>query len=394
MTVAAVPASAATGIPFCKVEITPEARAASDRALAGGWVTTGPEVAAFEAEFAALVGARHAVAVASCTAGLEVALRALQLAPGARVLTPSMTFAGAVHAILHAGLEPVLVDIDAATMMPAPEHVAAAAARCGGADAMIVLHYGGAPAPVEALAAAAGLPLERVVEDAAHALWTRVGARDVGTISAATCFSFYATKNLPLGEGGMITTDSDEVAGHLRQARLHGMSADAWRRYLPGGSWRYDIAVAGIKANMTDVSAAIGRAQLLHLPRWQRRREQIAARYMAGLAGVPGVRVPAPAVPGRHAWHLFVIQVEARGGVHRDDVIARLNEVGIGCSVHFIPVHQLTYFKELMGEQAEMLPGTDEAAERVLSLPMHPGLLDAEVDRVCHAVAEAMGVEG
>jgi dTDP-4-amino-4,6-dideoxygalactose transaminase len=392
MTVAAV-VPLSTSVPFCVVDITPDARAAAARALRTGWITTGPEVAAFEDEFAATVGARHAVAVSSCTAALQLALRALELPPGSRVLTPSMTFAGAVHAILQAGFQPVLVDIDPVTLMPAPEHVAAAAARGPRPGAMVVLHYGGAPADIFALADAAGLPMERVVEDAAHALWTRIpGGRDVGTLSAATCFSFYATKNLPLGEGGMITTESDLIASHVRRARLHGMSKDAWRRYLPGGTWRYDIEVAGIKANMTDVTAAMGRAQLCHLPAWQRRREQIAARYRRALAGVAGIRLPGEPDGGRHAWHLFVVQIERESYVNRDLVAAHLEEMEIGCSVHFIPVHQLRYFRDLLGDHAGLLPGTDKAADRVLSLPMHPRLSDADVDRVCEAVVDSVMV--
>jgi dTDP-4-amino-4,6-dideoxygalactose transaminase len=390
VTAAAVPRS--TSVPFCVVDITPEARAAAVRALTGGWVTTGPEVAAFENEFAALVGARHAVAVSSCTAGLQVALRALELPPGARVLTPSMTFAGAVHAILQAGLQPVLVDVDPETLMPAPEHVAEAAERGPRPRAMVVLHFAGAPAGIFALADAARLPMELVVEDAAHALWTRAEGRDVGTLSGATCFSFYATKNLPLGEGGMVTTENDRIASYIRRARLHGMSKDAWRRYLPGGTWRYDIEIAGIKANMTDVTAAMGRAQLAHLATWQRRREQIAARYRRALAPLPGIRLPSdPPAGGRHAWHLFVVQVARNGSVSRDTVAARLDEAGIGFSVHFIPVHHLRYFREVLGDHAGLLPGTDEAADRVLSLPMHPRLSDADVDRVCEVVTDAVG---
>jgi perosamine synthetase len=391
MTVTAAALARSTSIPFCVADITPEARAAADRVLSGGWVTTGPEVAAFEDEFAAFVGARHAVAVSSCTAGLQLALRALELPAGARVLTPSMTFAGAVHAILQAGLEPVLVDVDPETLMPAPEHVAAAAERGPRPSAMVVLHYAGAPADVAALAEAARLPMEFVVEDAAHALWTRAGGRDVGTLSGATCFSFYATKNLPLGEGGMVTTQDDRTASYIRRARLHGMSKDAWRRYLPGGTWRYDIEIAGIKANMTDVTAAMGRAQLAHLATWQSRREQVAARYQAALADLPGIRMPIESTGGRHAWHLFVVQVARADAVSRDTVAADLEELGIGCSVHFIPVHHLRYFREVLGDYAGLLPGTDAAADRVLSLPMHPRLSDAEVDCVCEALADAVG---
>ncbi|MGI0128692.1 MAG: DegT/DnrJ/EryC1/StrS family aminotransferase, partial [Thermoplasmata archaeon] len=238
-------------IPFARTEISAEARAASARVLASGWITTGPEVLEFEREFAELVGAEHAIAVASCTAAIEISLRALHLPRGAKVLTSTMTFCGAVHAIVHAGLEPILVDVNARTLMPDAETVADAVHRVGPVDAMVVIHFGGFPAPIEEMALAAGLPLSRVVEDAAHALGTKVGDRWVGTLSAASCFSFYATKNLPIGEGGMITTDDAELASYSRQVRLHGMSHDAWKRYLPGSGWRYGVEVAGIKANMT-----------------------------------------------------------------------------------------------------------------------------------------------
>jgi dTDP-4-amino-4,6-dideoxygalactose transaminase len=217
-------------IPFAAAEITPDAREAAARVLASGWVTTGPEVVAFEREFADWVGAPHAVAVSSCTAAIELALRGLDLPPGSKVLTSVMTFCGAVHAITHAGHQPVFADVDPETLMPGPAETAAAAARAGGVDAMLVLHFAGAPAPVAELAAAAGLPLDRLVEDAAHAVGGWVGERQVGTISAATCFSFYATKNLPIGEGGMLTTADGRLADWVRVARLHGMSRDAWKR--------------------------------------------------------------------------------------------------------------------------------------------------------------------
>ena len=376
-------------IAFARTEISLEAREAAARVLASGWVTSGPEVVEFEREFAAYVGAKYAVAVASCTAAIELALRALRLRPGAKVLTPTLTFCGAVHAIVSAGCVPVLVDCDPATVMPDEATTAAAAARAGGVDAMVVLHYAGMPAPVEALAAAAGLPLERVVEDAAHAFGTWVGERPVGTISAATCFSFYATKNLPIGEGGMVTTADPTVDDHVRRARLHGMSRDAWKRYLPGSSWRYEVDTPGIKANLTDVQAAIGRAQLPWFAAWQRRREALAARYQLGLAGIPGLRpAPRPAA-GRHAWHLYVVQVEPEFGRSRDDVAALLAGRGIGTSVHFIPQHQQPYFRRLLGEHiASWFPGADTAFQRILSLPLYPSLSDEQVDRVCGALAE------
>jgi dTDP-4-amino-4,6-dideoxygalactose transaminase len=386
---AEAPQEAPPHIPFARTLIPPEAQEAASRVLSSGWVTTGPEVAAFEREFATLVGADHAVAVSSCTAALELALRALGLPRGARVATSTMTFCGAVHAIVHAGLSPVLVDIDPWTLMPTPETVARAVARVDGVEAMVVLHFAGFPAQVGELAAAAGLPLDRVVEDAAHGIGAWVGERPIGALSAATCFSFYATKNLPIGEGGMITTDDLQVAEQVRRSRQHGMSRDAWKRYLPGGGWRYTIEGSGLKANMTDLQAAIGRAQLLYLPGWQRRRDELARRYDWGLLGIPGLRTPPWPADGRHAWHLYVLQIEPAFSLGRDEVIAGLAEHGIDTSVHFIPLHHQPYFVGLLGDElADQFPVADDAFERIVSLPLHPGLTDDEVDRVCETLAQ------
>ena len=384
----------ATRIPFAKTEIPPEAVAAAAQVLASGWVTSGPEVVQFEHEFAAHLGADHAVAVSSCTTAIELALRALGLAQGARVLTPTNTFCGAVHAIVHAGLEPVLVDCDAETLAPNASTTAAAAERAGGVDAMVVLHFAGYPASVEELAAAAGLPLTRVIEDAAHGLGTLVGGaegtseRSVGTISKATCFSFYATKNLPIGEGGMVTTSDPALADFVRRARLHGMSRDAWKRYLPGNGWRYAVETAGLKANMTDVQAAIGRAQLRRLEVYQARRAALADRYERNLTRVPGIRPAARPASGRHAWHLYVIQVEPDFGIARDVLVERLAERGVDCSVHFIPLHHQPYFRALLGGRTDNFPVADAAFERIVSLPLYPSLSDHSVDQVCEAIAD------
>jgi perosamine synthetase len=374
-------------IPFAKTEISLEAREAAARVLASGWITTGPEVVEFEREFAELVGAEHAVAVASCTAAIEIALRALRLPSGAKVLTSTMTFCGAVHAITHAGLQPVLVDVNARTLMPDAATVADAVRVAGPVDAMVVIHFGGFPAPVEEMAAAAGLPLSRVIEDAAHAIGTRVDDRWVGTISAATCFSFYATKNLPIGEGGMLTTADPDIADYARQARLHGMSRDAWKRYLPGSGWRYEVDVAGIKANMTDVQAAIGRGQLLHLAHWQNRRLELARDYDLRLSRIEGLRTPQWPARGQHAWHLYVIHVEPGFGVDRDSFIRRLAERGVDCSVHFIPLHHQPYFQRLLATQVKRtFPVADAVFPGIVSLPFYPGLSDEMVHRVCEEI--------
>jgi dTDP-4-amino-4,6-dideoxygalactose transaminase len=240
---------------------------------------------------------------------------------------------------------------------------------------MIVCHLGGYPVDVAALAAAAGLARSRVVEDAAHG----PGGDVTGRGSVAACFSFYATKNLPVGEGGAVATDDPEIAAWLRSARLHGMSRDAWRRYLPGGSWRYDVPEIGLKANLTDLQAAIARAQLLALAGWQARRAQLVAQYDAALAAL----VTLPGRHSGHAWHLYQLRVPGR-----DAVAAQLSDAQVGTSVHFIPVHQLSGFAALLGPaECRAVPVTDRVAEELLSLPLYPALTDSQQETVIDHVS-------
>jgi perosamine synthetase len=378
----------ASPVPFCRTEITPAAQQAAVRVLASGWVTMGAESIAFEREFGDWVGAPHTVAVSSCTAAIEMALTALALPRGAPVLTPTLTFCGAVQAIVHAGLRPVLVDTDEATLTVSAEGVAKAARH--GAAAMVVQHMGGYPVDGAELAAAAGIPAGCVVEDAAHGLGATVGGRPVGSFSRAGCFSFYATKNLPIGEGGVITTTDGDLAERWRRMRLHGMSGDAWRRYHRSGSWRYTVEDAGMKANFTDLQAAIGREQLHCLRAWQQRRAAVAARYDTMLGGVRGLELPPRPAADAHAWHLYIVRIRRREfGMDRDTVAERLAGAGVGTSVHFIPVHHLPYFRDLLGPEAcGALPTADQVFPRLLSLPMHPGLADSDVDQVCEALTE------
>jgi dTDP-4-amino-4,6-dideoxygalactose transaminase len=378
-------------VAFASTPVSDEARAEVARVLASGWLTTGAQTVAFEQEFADHLGVRNAVAVSSCTAALEIALLALHLPDGADVLTPTMTFCGAVHAILHARLHPVLVDVDAQTLVPRPDQVAAAAARSHPA-AMVVQHMAGYPVDVAALAGAAGLPDDRVVEDAAHALGTWVGDVPVGRASRAACFSFYATKNLPMGEGGAITTEDDELADFARRVRLHGMSRDAWRRYAPGGGWAYSVDDEGLKANLSDVHAAIGRGQLHRLPAWQEQRRLMADEYDRALAGIPGIALAPRPASGSHAWHLYVVRVTPEFGLHRDQVATELALRGVDTSVHFIPVHRFPYFRRTLGSDGcTGLVEADQAFDQVLSLPMHPGLTADDVGYVAHQLSNVRG---
>lgn len=375
-------------IPFCRTRITDEAQVGAQRILASGWVTMGAETLAFENEFASWTGSRYAVAVSSCTAAIEMALTALGLPPGSPVLTPTLTFCGAVQAIVHAGLRPVLVDCDESTLTVSEEGVAAAAAKRGAA-AMVIQHMAGYPVDGIALSAAAGIPAANIVEDAAHGLGASVRGLPVGSNSRAACFSFYATKNLPIGEGGAVTTNDHELADRLRRMRLHGMSGDAWRRYQPGASWRYSVDERGIKANFTDLQAAIGRAQLHHLDRWQKRRIEIAFLYDEQLADIPGIELPPRPISERHAWHLYIVRVRDEFGLHRDAVVGALAERGIGTSVHFIPVHHQPYFRRLLGaDECEHLPKADAVFPQLLSLPLHPGLSNNDIEQVCQALRD------
>jgi dTDP-4-amino-4,6-dideoxygalactose transaminase len=368
-------------VAFAGCRITPGARAQALDAMASGWLTAGQRTVTFEQAFATWVGAQQAVAVSSCTAALELALRALQLQPGAAVLTPTITFCGAIHAIVHAGLRPILVDTDEETLTVNAESLAIS--RRHHPAAMVIQHMAGYPVSVRTMADAAGLPVDRVVEDAAHGLGAEIDGQPVGTLESSTCFSFYATKNLPIGEGGAITTMDADRVDRLRVLRQHGMNRDAWRRYDAGSDWRYGVEHEGLKANFTDLQAAIGLGQLPHLAAWQARRAELADRYDTQLAEVPGLVLPPRPRAGRHAWHLYVIRVGARFGRSRDSLAAELDERGIGTSVHFIPAHHFGYFRRLLGNDIGSLPVADRLADQLLSLPMHPHLTDDDVDRVC-----------
>jgi len=375
------------GIAFTVPPFVAEAKAAALRVLDSGWVTTGPESAAFEADLAAFLGQPYVVTVSSCTHALELSLRALRLPAGSPVLTPSLTFCGAVAAIVHAGHRPVLVDVDVDMLVPTPARVEAAVARSGRAAAMVVCDLGGYPVDHAALADAAALPYGRVVVDAAHGPGGLIGRAEAATAPFATCLSFYATKNLPIGEGGAVATYDGEFAAWLRGARLHGMSRDAWRRYLPGGSWRYDVPEIGLKANLTDLQAAIGRAQLAALPDWQDERAQLVKHYDEALAdAVAAGRVRMPERPDGHSLHLYQVRVTGR-----DEIVDRLTAAGIGTSVHFIPVHHFGAYAALLGPQeCGSVPVTDLLASELLSLPLYPGLTGEQVRRAAARLLDAL----
>jgi len=353
--------------------------AAAAASIRSGWLTTGPRVREFEERLARLVQARHAVAVNSCTAALHLALAAAGVGPGDEVLTSPYTFAATGEAILYLGARPRFADIDPGTLNLDPVEAERRITRR--TAAIVPVHIAGLPCDLDALRALARRRRIPVIEDAAHALGTEIGGRPVGALSEMTCFSFYATKNLATGEGGMITLDDRRTADRLRRLSLHGLSRDAWKRYARGGRWRYDVVELGFKYNMTDVAAAIGLAQLAKFPAMQRRRRLLARRYTRLLRAEPAFEAPED-VPG-HAWHLYILRL--RHGalrVGRDRFLDLLGAAGVGHSVHFLPLHLFSFYRRAFGYRPGAFPHTERESARAVSLPLHPGLTEAQQDRV------------
>jgi dTDP-4-amino-4,6-dideoxygalactose transaminase len=352
--------------------------------LTAGWITTGPKTRRFEAAFGAAVEAEASLALNSCTSALHLALKVLEIGPGDEVITTTLTFAATVNVIEHVGATPRLVDVDALTLNIDPQQVEAAVTER--TKAIIVVHYAGHPAEMDAIEAIARRYGLAVIEDAAHAFPARFRERKIGAGNNLACFSFYATKNLTTGEGGMLTGPR-ELVDQARILSLHGMSRDAWRRYEQRGSWRYDIVLPGYKYNMSDLQASLGLRQLRKIERMHQRRKEVAIEYSRAFSDDAALQVPATLPWVDHAWHLYVLRLRPeRTTVTREILIEQLKELGIGCSVHFIPVHTHPYYQSKYGWRDDDFPVAFENFLRMLSLPLHPGLGSGDVERVIGAV--------
>jgi dTDP-4-amino-4,6-dideoxygalactose transaminase len=385
-------------LPFYAPDVGEEEIREVTEALRSGWLTTGPRVQRFEEEFAAAVGAPAAAAVNSGTAALHVSLATLGIGPGDAVITSPLTFASSAHVIEHVGARPIFADVDPDTLNVDPEAVRRAIkqAEADGAwpvRAILPVHLHGHPCDMDALAQVAADHGLAVVQDAAHALGSAWRGQSVGGPMAGlppgslTCFSFYATKNVTTGEGGMLTGDP-AIVDEARTWVLHGMSRDAWRRYSSDGSWHYDVVHAGFKYNMTDPAAALGLVQLRRLPEFQARRCQIVDRYADAFAALPEIELPHVRPQAEHAWHLYVIRLsQDRLRIDRDRFIEELRRRNIGTSVHFIPIHLFSYYRDRYGFQPEDFPVADAEYRRMVSLPLYPRMADRDVDDVIEAVA-------
>lgn len=379
-------------LPFALPEIGEDEIAEVVDTLRSGWVTTGPKAKRFEDDFAAFLGdpALHCMAVNSATAGLHLALEALGIGPGDEVITTTHTFTATAEVVRYLGADVVLVDIDPATLCIDPKLVEAAITPR--TKAILPVHYGGLAADMPALLAIAQRHGLKVVEDAAHALPTTVGGALVGTLdSDATVFSFYANKTITTGEGGMVVTRDAALAKRIKTMRLHGMSRDAFDRFTAKvPSWYYEIVAPGFKYNLTDIAAALGIHQLKRARAFHVRRAQIARGYDEAFAGLPLLTPPGAPGTDLHAWHLYPLRLGDAAPIGRDTLIERLFAAGIGCSVHYIPLHLQPYWRERYALRAESFPHSQHAYERMLSLPIYTRMTDADVQRVADAVRRAL----
>lgn len=390
-------------VPFFRVDTGGQELTNLRDVLESGWLTSGNRVFDFEAAFGDAVGARHAIAVNSCTAGLHLACEAAGVGPGSEVLVPTLTFTATAEVVEYLGGRVRLVDVDPATGLLTPDLVARALDRHPSTTCVMPVHFAGRACVMRGtpetpgimdVCAARGVS---VVEDAAHAFPSRhahgpmVGA-DIG--ATACCFSFYANKTITTGEGGMVTTDDDETASRIRRMRQHGIDRSAWDRHTRiGAEWEYDVVAAGYKYNLTNLAAAIGLAQLERADEFRSARARLVDRYRERLAGIDGLRLPAtPGDPDGHAWHLFVVHLDPATGLERQPFMDGLAAREIGTSVHYKPLHRMTHWRRTAlvdGEEGTTaFPGAEAWFQGCVSLPLFPSMTEAEFEAVCAAVVE------
>jgi dTDP-4-amino-4,6-dideoxygalactose transaminase len=363
------------------------------RCLESGWIGTGPRVARFEREFAEYQGAPYAAAVSSCTAGMHLSVLAAGIGEGDEVITTAMTFCATVNAIIHAGATPVLVDIDPQTMNIDPAQVEARITTR--TKAILPVHFAGRPCKMDALSDLAQRHELRIIEDCAHAIETEYHGRKAGTFGDFGCFSFYATKNVTTGEGGMVLTRREEDLARIKMLALHGLSKDAWKRFSDEGYKHYFVVETGFKYNMMDLQAALGIHQLRRVESNRQRRERIWKRYNKAFADLPVVLPTEPERDTRHAYHLYTILVdEARAGISRDAFLDAMTDRAVGVGVHYLSVPEHPVYRQKFGWRPEDYPHAMRIGRQTVSLPLSAKLTDEEVSRVIDAVEATLSTKG
>jgi dTDP-4-amino-4,6-dideoxygalactose transaminase len=385
-------------LPFALPDVDGSELAEIKEALDSGWVTTGPKTRQFEQDFASYVGAKHAIAVSSCTAAMHLALEAIGLQQGDEVITTPYTFAATAEVVRYFDARPVFVDVDPISLNICPDLLEAAITQH--TRAIIPIHIAGLPADLDPIYTIATKHNLAVMEDAAHAFPAKYKGRIIGqdlTTDLAfqgphfNCFSFYATKAITTGEGGMITTGNDALAERCRIMALHGISKDAWKRYTAEGSWYYEIMAPGYKYNMTDIAAAMGIAQLAKAERMWRQRREIAQRYNEAFSVTPQLQIPYDRVDCQHAWHLYMLRLNLEQVcIDRAKFVEEMKHRNIGTSVHFIPLHLHPYYRHTYGYQPEDFPVAYQEYQREISLPIYSRMSNEDVRHVIAAVLEVV----
>ena len=376
-------------LPFHVPEIGPEEIRSVVETLESGWLTSGSKVKRFEENFSRFIGCQHSVAVNSCTAALHLALEAVGVKEGDEVIVPTMTFTATAEVVLYFKAKPVLVDCRPNTFNIDPDLVERAITAK--TKAIIPVHFGGQSCDMERILQIARKHKLYVIEDAAHALPAKYHGKTIGTIGDITCFSFYATKTITTGEGGMATTQNPEWAARMRMMSLHGISHDAWKRYTKEGSWYYEVVQPGFKYNLTDIGAAIGIEQLKKCDAFGAARTRIAATYDQRFADLKEINTPVCEPDVQHAWHLYVIQLDLeRLKINRDQFIETLKEQGIGTSVHFIPLHLHPYYRDNFGYAPDDFPKATEIYQRIISLPIYPKMTESQIEHVVQGVSKTV----
>lgn len=358
--------------------------------LRSAWIGTGPRVAQFEADVAAYKGVSQAVALNSCTAALHLSLLVADLKPGDEVITTPLTFCATVNAIIHAGATPVLADVDFTSMNIDPKEIVRRITPR--TRAIVPVHFAGRSCDMDAIMSIACKHNLKIIEDCAHAIETEYKGRTAGTFGDFGCFSFYSTKNIVTGEGGMVLAKRDEDIARLKVLGLHGMSKDAWKRFGDEGFKHYQVVECGFKYNMMDLQAAIGIHQLKRVDTYWERRAQIWQRYSEAFADLP-IGLPAPVeADTRHAYHLYTVLVdEAKTGVTRDEFLNRMTYHGIGVGVHYLSLPEHPYYQQTLGWKPEDYPNAMHIGRQIVSLPISAKLTDKDVADVVSAVKAALG---
>ena len=353
-------------------------------ALKSGWLSIGPKTLEFEKKFAEYVGCKHAISVNSCTNGLFLALKAIGICEGDEVITTPFTFCASANVICHCDATPVFVDIDKDTFNIDISKIEDKITKK--TKAILIVHYGGQLVDIDKVNNIAKRHNLKVIEDSAHAIGIKYpNGKMVGNSGNLTSFSFYATKNLTTGEGGMITTNDDIIAEYLKNARLHGIDKGAWKRYSKEGNWRYDVTVPGFKANMIDITATIGLCQLKKINDFNTRRKKIADMYEEGLKNIKKIKFHM--IKNETCRHLFPILID---NYNRDKLIEDLKKKGVSTSVHFIPVHMMSYYKNKYNYDIGDFPVTEKIFSKILSLPLHAGMCDDDVKYVIDSLKEIL----